>query len=342
MYLSFRWFAEADPISLAYIRQIPTMEAIVTALYDVPASVVWDEARLRTLKQQIEAHDLRFDIVESVPVHDHIKLGRDNRDHLINIYCENIALLGRLGVKVICYNFMPLFDWYRTDLELPLTDGSTVLSYDHQQLEGIASPWAVTLPAYFPLEDNPETLKAAYLALSEEELRENFRYFLERVIPVAEASHVVLALHPDDPPWSIFGLPRIVKNEEDLARILAMHPSHHHGLTFCSGSLGANPSNDLVQIIERFGKRIHFVHLRNIHTVSEKSFHETAHPNGAGDLDMVALVRALHRVGYQGAVRPDHGRMIWGERGKPGYGLYDRALGAVYLRGIWDAITHPS
>ena len=339
MYLSFRWFGANDPISLKYIRQIPEMGSVVTSLYEVPVGKLWPMERLAVLKSEIETAVLTLDVIESLPVHENIKLGRPNRDELIDIYCQNIRQLGGIGVSVICYNFMPLFDWFRTDLALVLSDGSQVMAYDHNEIAHVPDPWAENWPAYFPLDDDPDELKQAYMAMTEADLRENLAYFLKHIIPTAEEVGVKMAIHPDDPPWPIFNLPRIVKNRSDIASILDCVDSPNNGLTFCTGSLGANPDNDLLTMIRDFGHRIHFAHCRNVKRIGEKQFHESAHPPAFGDVDLVAVMQALHDIGFCGPMRPDHGRMIWDETGIPGYGLYDRALGAVYLLGVWHGIN---
>lgn len=338
MVLSFRWFGENDPISLKQIRQIPEMGSIVTSLYDIPAGKLWPMDRLTALKHEIETAVLTLDVIESLPIHENIKLGRPNRDELIDIYCQNLTRLGQIGVSLICYNFMPLFDWFRTDLAMSLPDGSQVMAYDHSQIAHVPDPWAEDWPAYFPLDDNPEELKQAYMSMTEADLRDNLRYFLQGIIPVAEEVGIKMAIHPDDPPWPIFNLPRIVKNKDDLTFILDCADSPANGLTFCTGSLGANPENDLPAMIHEFGSRIHFAHCRNVNLTGAMQFHESAHPPSYGDVDLVAVMQALHDVGFTGPMRPDHGRMIWGETGIPGYGLYDRALGAVYLLGVWHGI----
>ena len=339
MYLSFRWYGDSDPITLKQIRQIPEMASVVTALYDVPVGKLWPMERLVALKQEVGSAGLSLDVIESLPIHEDIKIGRPNRDALIDVYCQNIVQLGQLGVSVICYNFMPVFDWFRTDLALVLPDGSNVMAYDHNQLAQVADPWTANWPAYFPLDDDPENLKKAYLALSEDDLRENLTYFLKHIIPVAEEAGIKMALHPDDPPWSIFDLPRIVKNRSDLAFILDCVDSPANGLTFCTGSLGVNPENDLPGMIREFGDRIHFAHCRNVKVLGDKQFAESAHPPQYGDVDLVAVMQAYAEIGFTGPIRPDHGRMIWDEEGIPGYGLYDRALGAIYLLGIWHGLA---
>jgi mannonate dehydratase len=339
MELSFRWYGESDPISLEQIGQIPGMKGIVAALYDVPAGVLWPRERLEAMQAEIAQYGMRLNVIESLPVHEDIKLGRPNRDQLIDVYCQNIKLLGELGIEVICYNFMPLFDWYRTDLAYDLADGSNALQYDHTQLEKMMDPWEADLPAYFPLDESPDDLKEAYRTTTEDDLWANLQYFLEGVVDTAVSSQVKLAIHPDDPPWPIFGLPRIITDEAALARVLTLVDKPANGLTFCTGSMGANPANDLPQMIRRFGDRIHFAHCRNVKITGDKQFHESAHPPEYGDVDMVAVMQAYRDIGFTGPLRPDHGRMIWGDTGLPGYGLYDRALGAVYLRGVWDGLA---
>jgi mannonate dehydratase len=176
--------------------------------------------------------------------------------------------------------------------------------------------------------------------MGEEQLFENLAYFLKKVVPVAEESGVRMAIHPDDPPWPIFGLPRIVRNAQTLQALLDVVDSPYNGLTFCTGSLGASAENDLPAMIRQFGNRINFVHARNVKRTAAYDFHETKHPSEFGDVNMFEVIRALHDVGFNGPIRPDHGRMIWGETGRPGYGLYDRALGATYLYGLMEAIEH--
>ena len=341
---SFRWFGATDPIPLAYIRQIPGVMGVVSALYDVPVGDAWGRARLGTLKAQIEDAGLRFAVVESIPVHEDIKLGRAGRDRLIDRYSASIASMGELSIPVLCYNFMPVFDWTRTDLAMRLPDGSTALAYDDGALAAIdLSRGTGELPgwatAYEPTQ--LQALLAAYRDVDAERLWDNLAYFLERVVPVAEQAGVRLAIHPDDPPWPIFGLPRIITNARALERLVALVDSPANGVTFCTGSLGASPENDLPTMVRRLGGlgRIHFAHCRNVRVTGERRFHETAHPSSCGSVDLFEVLRALRDVGFTGPMRPDHGRMIWGETGRPGYGLYDRALGVTYLQGLWEAIS---
>ena len=343
MKMSFRWYGESDPITLDCIRQIPGMHGIVSAIYDVPAGGVWPMEKILALKARIEAHGLAFEVVESVPVHEDIKLGRPSRDGFIENYLQNIRNLAACGVRVICYNFMPVFDWTRTTLDRRMADGSTTLAFSAGEADRMDVSRGLSLPgwdaSYRP--DELKALLAEYASLGEQRLWGNLAYFLEAIIPVAQEAGMRMAIHPDDPPRPIFGLPRIVKNREDLARLLKLVDLPANGLTLCSGSLGAGPENDVEALVREFGamKRIHFAHLRNVKVNPAGDFEETAHLSSCGSLDLAAIVKAYHDVGFDGYVRPDHGRMIWGETGKPGYGLYDRALGAVYINGLWEAIA---
>ncbi len=346
MKLSFRWYGEDDKVTLENIRQIPKMHSVVTAVYDVPPGEVWKEESIQRLKNLTESAGLNFDVIESVPVHEDIKLGRNNRDELIENYCENIRRLKKAGVKVICYNFMPVFDWTRTDLEHVLEDGSTSLVYYHKDVESVDPVNSdMSLPGWdasYSREELKELVNT-YRNINEETLWDNLKYFLEKVIPVAEENDIYMAIHQDDPCWGIFGLPRIITDEKNLDRFLKLVDNKHNGLTFCVGSLGCSGKNDLVKMAEKYAKmgRIHFVHMRNV-AVTEEGFEERAHASSCGSVDMYAVMKALYDGGFRGYVRPDHGRMIWGETGRAGYGLYDRALGATYLNGLWEAICKAS
>jgi mannonate dehydratase len=341
--ITFRWFGLRDRIPLAHIRQIPAVRGIVSALFDIPVGHPWPLDRISALRDEVERAGLSLEVIESMPVHEDIKLGRPTRDRLIDNYCESVRNMGRAGVPVLCYNFMPVFDWTRTELARGLDDGSTALAYDDKALAAIdlargtadLPGWATAYTA-----DELEALRRAYRSVSEDQLWDNFAYFLERVVPVASSSGVRMALHPDDPPWSIFGLPRIIVDGAALERVIGIVDDPANGVTFCAGSLAANPDNDLPSIIRCLGAkgRIHFAHCRNIKRTGVRSFQETAHPSDHGDVDMRALLGALHETGFAGPIRSDHGRMIWGETGQPGYGLYDRALGAMYLHGLWEGI----
>lgn len=345
MKLTFRWYGPDDPVSLEYIRQIPHMSGIVSALHNLQPGEVWPLEQLLSLKDKIESAGLSFAVVESIPVHEDIKLGRPSRDQLIDHYCTSVQNMGAAGIPVLCYNFMAVFDWFRTDLAMSNPDGSTALSFNQLDLEKIdLSKGTGFLPGWGTAFTSEvlNGLLDAYKSVDEEQLWDNLGYFLERVVPVAAASGVKMAIHPDDPPWSIFGLPRIITSGKALQRHIDLVDNPANGVTLCSGSLGASVENDVPAIIRQIGKqgRIHFSHCRNVKITKGGDFHESPHPTSFGSVDMLDMMRAYHEVGYQGPLRPDHGRMIWGEEGKAGYGLYDRALGAMYLQGLWEGISY--
>ena len=347
MKMSFRWFGPTDPIPLAHIRQIPGVRGIVSALYDVPVGESWPREGLERLAERVDAAGLELSVIESIPVHEDIKLGRPTRDRLVDQYCESVSRMGAIGVPVLCYNFMPIFDWTRTDLAMAMPDGSTALSYDDAALARIdLSRGTGDLPGWAAAYDaaSLQALLAAYSSIDAERLWENLAFFLQRVVPVAASVNVKLAIHPDDPPWPIFGLPRIITNAAALDRLTRIVDHPANGVTFCTGSLGADPANDLPAMARALGGRgrIHFAHCRNVRRTGTRSFHESPHPTEFGDVDMFQILLALHDTEFGGPMRPDHGRMIWNEQGRPGYGLYDRALGATYLQGVWEGIArHP-
>ena len=343
MHMTFRWFGPDDPIPLANIRQIPGVTGIVSALYDVAIGDVWPKSKLEHLGETVERHGMKLSVIESIAVHEDIKLGRPSRDRLLDQYCESVRAMGELGIPVLCYNFMPIFDWTRTDLAEVQPDGSTALSYDDRALARIdLSRGTGDLPGWSAAYDAKtlEALLAAYKEIDAERLWENLAYFLERVVPEAERAGVRMAIHPDDPPWSIFGLPRIITSGAAFERLIGLVDSPSNGVTFCTGSLGADPNNDLPAIARTIGGRgrIHFAHCRNVAITGERKFHEAPHPSRFGDVPMREVLSALVDVGFTGPMRPDHGRMIWGEHGRPGYGLHDRALGAMYLQGLWEGL----
>ena len=343
MKLTFRWYGEDDPVTLEKIRQIPNMYSIVSAVYGVPVGKIWPMENIMAIKNAAENKGLKFEVVESVPVHEDIKLGLKTRDEYIDAYIENIKRLGKVGVKCICYNFMPVFDWTRTQLDKKGIDGSTSLVYYADQIKG-KDPLKddMNLPGWDASykRDDLMNLFKAYREVDSEKMWDNISYFLKAIIPVAEESGVNMAIHPDDPPWPIFGLPRIITDEKALDRLLSIVDSPANGLTLCTGSLGADPNNDVVHLVDKYSKmkRIHFMHIRNIRLV-DNGFEECAHDQTAGSLDILGIIKALYDNNYDEYVRPDHGRMIWGEEGRPGYGLYDRALGASYINGVWEALN---
>ncbi|MBE7040333.1 MAG: mannonate dehydratase, partial [Ruminococcaceae bacterium] len=280
-------------------------------------------------------------VIESVPVHEDIKLRRGDYQRYIDNYKENIRRLAKAGVKCICYNFMPVFDWTRSRLDQPLADGSNALVYYREDVAKL-DPTKMTLPGW-DASYSPEEMTGLieeYQKIGEEGLWENLGYFIREIMPVAVECDVNMAIHPDDPPWPIFGIPRIITTEENIDRFLALYDDSHHGLTLCSGSLGCAKFNDYTAMVRKYGKmgRIHFAHVRNIKILEDGSFEESGHLSKCGSLDVVEILKAYHETGFTGYLRPDHGRMIWGETGKPGYGLYDRALGAMYMAGIWETL----
>lgn len=349
MQMTFRWFgSEKDTVTLEQIRQIPNVVGVVPALHNLPAGEAWELDDIMKMKSEIEKAGLTMECIESVNVHEDIKIGLPTRDKYIENYKASIRNLAKAGVKVICYNFMPVFDWTRTDLAMDMGDGATCLSYDGVQIEG-KSPEQMfkdiddnsngyAMPGW-ETERMPEIkeLFEKYKGVTSDDLWNNLKYFLDAIMPVCEECDVKMAIHPDDPPWDIFGLPRIIKDRESLKKLLEIVPSKYNGLTFCTGSLGASSKNDLPSMIREFGDRIYFAHLRNVKVV-DNHFNETAHESNTGSLDMYEIVKALQDVGFDGYIRPDHGRMIWGEVARPGYGLYDRALGVAYLNGLWEAV----
>ncbi len=349
----FRWFCEGnDTVSLEQIKQIPGVEGIVWALHDIPAGEEWPMERIMEMRQLGDQHGLHTEVVESVNVHEDIKLGLPSRDLYIANYIRTIEKLAQAGVKVICYNFMPVFDWVRTDLHKAMDDGSTALFFEQAKIRGvdplelvrtINQNSALTMPGWEPERlEHLTSLFEAYRQVSEEDLWENLKYFLDAVIPVAEQNGILMAVHPDDPPWPIFGLPRILTNQANFRRFLSLHDSPANGITLCSGSLGANPDNDIVAMIHEFEGRIPFAHIRNVRVYENGDFIETSHRTSDGTVDIRGIVKAYYDSGFKGYVRPDHGRHLWGEVCRPGYGLYDRALGIMYLWGLWDAFSSPT
>lgn len=346
----FRWYGEkGDSIPLKNVRQIPGIKGIIGTLLEKMPGDVWEVAEIQALKESIEKQGLSLLGIESVAIHDAIKAGTEERDAYIDNYIETIKNLSKCGVSLICYSFKPIFGWAKTDLFYENEDGSFSLMYDqavvdqmapsemyqliHSQSKGFKLPgWEAERLNKF------NSLMAIYEGITEEKLFENLAYFLKKIIPVCEEMDVKMAIHPDDPPWEIFGLPRITKNLADLKKILSIVDSPYNGLTFCTGSLGADPANDLVEMIHEVGPRINFVHLRNVGFIGERKFKETAHLSTEGSLDMYALMKALVDVGFEGPIRPDHGRTVWDEVAMPGYGLYDRAMGITYLQGLHEAI----
>ena len=339
MKMTFRWYGEKDSIPLSYIRQIPGMSGVVTAVYDVPVGEVWEMDKILRLKSLCDEKGLEMEVIESVPVHEDIKLGLPTRDRYIANYATTIRNLGKAGVKCICYNFMPVFDWLRTNLHTEAEDGSNALSYNHEELMSL-DPHNLHLPGWDESYTSEElnSLLDAYNGMSHEQLFENLVYFLNGIMPACDETGINMAIHPDDPPWDMFGLPRIITGMNSYDKLFAAVPNVHNGITLCTGSLGAGRDNDMVAMASKLAARSYFVHLRQITHSGALDFCESGHLTEMGSLDMYGIVKALVEAGFDGYVRPDHGRNIWGEDGKPGYGLYDRALGATYLYGLFEAV----
>lgn len=353
MKMTFRWFgSNSDSVTLKQIKQIPGMSGIMGFLDYKAAGEVWSKEEIRAYIDEVREAGLECEVIESVNIHEDIKMGLPSRDGYIANYIDTIRNLAEYGVKVIVYNFMPVFDWLRTDLARVIPeDGSNSLYFDEKDL-GAMGPMDIvrktaedskgfTLPGWEPerLAELEKTLKQ-YEGITADRLRENYKYFLDAIIPTCEECGVVMACHPDDPAWPIFDLPRIAHSKEDFDKIVKLHDSACNRICLCTGSLGSNPDNDIPAIIRHFGGmgRIGCLHIRNIKHLGYRHFREASHLSSDGDLDMYAIVKAMYDTCPDVYVRPDHGRMIWDETGRPGYGLYDRALGAAYLNGLWEAI----
>ncbi|MFJ8237429.1 mannonate dehydratase [Ureibacillus sp. NPDC094379] len=348
MNITFRWYGRGnDTVTLEHIKQIPGTKGIVWALHNKQAGELWTKEEIKEEVDYIQSFGFHTDVVESVNVHEDIKLGKPTRDQYIENYKETIRNLGEFGVKVICYNFMPIFDWTRTDLFHPLPDGSTALYFDKEKVinldpqelvNTISQASDLSLPGWEPERlARLSELFEEYKGVDEEQLWENLKYFLEAIIPVAEEAGIQMAIHPDDPPYSIFGLPRIITGADSYERLIQISKSHANAFTLCTGSMGASPENNMVEIAEKYAYRSPFAHIRNVKIEENGSFAETSHFTSDGSIDIKGVVKVLSDQNYDGYVRPDHGRHLWGEVCRPGYGLYDRALGIMYLLGLWDA-----
>lgn len=322
MEMTLRWYgSKFDTVTLEQIRQIPGVTGVITTLYDTAPGEVWSRERIAALKAEVAAAGLHISGIESVNVHDAIKTGAPDRDLYIDHYIETLENLGKEDIHLVCYNFMPVFDWTRTELARKRPDGSTVLAYTQEAVdaldpekmfESIAGDTnGSIMPGWEPERmAHIKELFAMYKDIDDEKLFANLKYFLERIII----------------------------NKKNILRMMSMVDNPHNGVTFCSGSYGTNLENDLPDMIRSLKGRIHFAHVRNLKFNSPTDFEEAAHLSSDGTFDMYEIMRALYEIGFDGPIRPDHGRMIWGEVAMPGYGLYDRALGATYLNGLWEAI----
>lgn len=352
--MTLRWFGSRfDTVTLEQIRQIPGVTGVITTLYDTAPGQVWSREAISALKKEVEEAGLVIKGIESVNIHDAIKVGTPDREQYIENYIQTLTHLGEEGIDLVCYNFMPVFDWTRSDLAKVRPDGATVMAYDQQQvskikpeemfasMDGQSNGFA--LPGWEPERmAQVKQLFELYKDVDEQKLFDNLVYFLGRIMPVCEKYKIRMALHSDDPAWPVFGLPRIATSGEKLKNILDAVDSPYNCLTLCTGSLGSSPQNNIPAIIRSVKGRIAFAHVRNVKYNGEQSFEEAAHLSSDGSLDMFEIIKALYDTGFDGPIRPDHGRAIWGEVSMPGYGLYDRAIGAAYLCGLWEAIAKMS
>ena len=354
MEMTFRWYgSKFDTVTLEQIRQIPGVTGVITTLYDTTPGEVWTREAIHALKEEVEASGLHISGIESVNIHDAIKIGSPDREQYIDNYIETLKHLGKEDIHLVCYNFMPVFDWTRTELARKRPDGSTVLAYTQKAVdeidpdkmfESIAGDMNGTvMPGWEPERmAHVKQLFDLYKGISEDKLFDNLVYFLKAIMPVCNEYNINMAIHPDDPSWSVFGLPRIINSKDHILRMMNAVDDVHNGVTFCTGSYGTNMKNNLPEMEKALKGRIHFAHIRNLKFNSQDDFEEAAHLSSDGSFDMYEIVKALHDTGFDGPIRPDHGRMIWGEKAMPGYGLYDRALGAAYINGLWEAIDKAS
>lgn len=350
MIMTLRWFGKNfDSVTLKQIRQIPGVKGVITTLYGSKVGEAWRDEEVKNIKKEVEDAGLKIYGIESVNIHDDIKIGLPSRDKYIENYIKTLEVLGKNEINLVCYNFMPVFDWTRSDLAKVRPDGSTVLSYDQEIIEKIdpekmfeqidSNSNGFVLPGWEPERlSRLKELFEMYKNVDDEKLFENLKYFLSAVMPTCEKYNIKMAIHPDDPAWPVFGLPRIIVNKENILRMVNSVNSSCNGVTLCAGSLGSNPKNDIPDIIRSLKDKIFFAHVRNLEHTAPGKFQEAAHLSSDGSMDMFAIMKAFYDIGFEGPFRPDHGRAIWDEVSMPGYGLYDRALGAVYLQGLWEAI----
>ena len=350
MQMTLRWYgSKHDSVTLDQIRQIPGVKSVITTLYDSVPGEAWSLEDIRAMKKEVEAAGLTIAGIESVNIHDAIKIGSPDREQYIENYITTLERLGQEDIHMVCYNFMPVFDWTRTELARKRPDGSTALAYNQAAVDALkpeemfasidSDSNGFVMPGWEPERmARVKELFEMYQDVDNEKLFANLKYFLERIMPTCDKYDINMAIHPDDPAWSVFGLPRIIINKENILRMMHMVDNPHNGVTFCSGSYGTNLENNLPDMIRSLKGRIHFAHVRNLKFNSPTDFEESAHLSSDGSFDMYEIMKALYEIGFDGPIRPDHGRMIWGEVAMPGYGLYDRALGAAYLNGLWEAI----
>lgn len=381
---TWRWFGKKDKITLPMLRQIG-VKGIVTALHDVPNGEIWTMEAINDLKSYIESYGLRWSVAESLPVCEAIKYAGAEREQLIENYKVSLANLGKCGIKTVCYNFMPVIDWIRTDLQHPWPDGTSSLYYDRirfayfdirileregaekdyteEELQKVAELDKVITEAEKDAlidtiivktqgfvngnikegDKNPvsifKRLLALYKDIDRDALRENMRYFLSAIMPVCEEYGVNMCVHPDDPPFQVLGLPRIVTNENDIEWFLNAVDNPHNGLTFCAGSLSAGEHNDTRELAKKFAKRTHFVHLRSTAAMQGGNFIESSHLTGRGHL--IDLIRIFENENPGLPMRVDHGRMMLGDEDKgynPGYSFHGRMLALAQVEGMMAVV----
>ena len=354
MQMGWRWYGEGnDTIKLSDIKQIPGVTSIVWALHYKNPGEVWEDHEIAEVKRQCDEYGFNIDVVESVNVHDDIKIGLPSRDKYIENYKTTMRNLAKYGVKIICYNFMPIFDWTRTDLFREMGDGSTALYYEKAKITSdykamarnimdFTEKYNMSFPGWEPERmAKLDELFQAYKGVDHEKLWANLKYFLQALMPTCEETGIKMAIHMDDPPWDIFGLPRIMTCAENVERLLKTVDNPHNCLALCSGSLNADPHNNVAGIVRKHCDRIAFAHIRNIKHFPNGDFSEASHRDCDGETGILEILKAYHDCGYEGYIRPDHGRHLWGEGPgniRPGYGLYDRALGIMYMLGVWDML----
>jgi mannonate dehydratase len=350
MKMTMRWFGPGfDPVTLDKIRQVPDVSGIITTLYGVPPGEEWKREELFALKKQVEDTGLVIAGIESLNVHDSIKTAGKDRDKYIERYINTLKIIAQAEIHLVCYNFMAIFDWTRSDLAKPRPDGANVMAYEQKLIDRVqpdsifdlmnSKAQGHLLPGWEPERmAKIKELFELYSKVDEEALFANLEYFLKAIMPSCEKYGIKMAIHPDDPAWSVFDLPRIMTDKEKLTKLVNMVDNPYNGITLCTGSLGSNPANDIPDIIRSLKGRIHFAHVRNVKHNGFRDFEECAHLSSDGSLDMYAIMKALYDTGFDGPIRPDHGRSIWGEVSMPGYGLYDRAIGLSYLSGLLEAI----
>ena len=352
MQMTMRWYgSKHDTVTLKQIRQTAYVKGVITTLYDKMPGELWTLDEILAMKREVEDAGLARAGIASVNVSDAIKTASPERDRDIDSYIKTLENLGKADIHMVCYNFMPVFDWTRTELARMRPDGSTVLAYSQAAVDAISPEKmfdsiagemnGTVMPGWEPERmAKVKELFELYSGIDDETLFANLKYFLEAIMPVCDKYDINMAIHPDDPAWSVFGLPRIIISKENILRMMKMVDNPHNGVTFCTGSYGTSLRNNLPEMIRALKGRIHFAHIRNLKfNDGERDFEEAAHLSSDGTFDMHAIMRALYDIGFDGPIRPDHGRMIWDEVAMPGYGLYDRALGAAYLCGLWESIV---